>query len=134
MERRRECGGILQLLDLIRDHRGALEYDLRSRLHLALTDIGRAVSWGEGCRLVRELLIDPGTHLFAAVAGWEHPVSHEWLVLVSLRNAFVRANFKDPDRWPVPWPSDAAVRIGTAAEQVLTQEQIDRVLRNMSGR
>ena len=134
MERWRHCGGILQLLDLIHRFRGALEYDFRTRLHTPLTQVGRGVSWGEASRLVVELLKDPATHLSAAVLGWDYPVSAEWLVLTNLRNGFMRVHFKDPDPWPVPWPTGGGGRIGAASEQVLTQEQIDQVLKEMAGR
>jgi hypothetical protein len=92
------------------------------------------MSWGEAVRLAQILATDPSSHLAAALQGWEHPASHEWLVLVSLRDATVRAHYRDPDLWPLPWPTDRGGRIGTAAEQVLTQEQIDQALRDMAGR
>lgn len=92
------------------------------------------MSLGEAARLVAVLARDPSTQTAAALMGWEHPASHEWLLLLSIREATVRAHFKDPDQWPTPWPSQRPGAIGTAAEQVLTQEQIDQVLREMAGR
>lgn len=94
----------------------------------------RAMTWGEAWRLVEVLIRDPGSATAAALVGWEHAVSREWLLLLGLREATVRAHFKDPDPWPVPWPEQRKGVIGSAAEQVLTQEQIDALLKQMAGR
>lgn len=102
---------------------------------MGLDVVGDAMSWGEAHRLYQQLAADPSSHTFAAIAGWDHPISREWAVLVSLHDHYLRANFKDPHAWPRPWPAGPAPGvIGTAAEQVLTQEQIDAELRRMAGR
>jgi hypothetical protein len=92
------------------------------------------MSWGEATRLVTELARDPSAHTAAALAGWEHPISREWMLLVSIRDAFITKNFKDGKPWPLPWPTTGHNVIGAANEQVLSQDEIDRVLREMAGR
>jgi hypothetical protein len=92
------------------------------------------MTWGEGVRLVMELAKDPSSHTAAALAGWEHPVTREWMLLVSLRDAFITANFKDGKPWPLPWPTTGHNVIGAAADQVLSQAEIDQALRDMAGR
>lgn len=44
--------------------------------------IGRALPWAEACDLVEAALEDTGTELFAAVAGWRHPMSQVDMLLV----------------------------------------------------
>ncbi len=41
MDGRRERGGILRLLELIEEHRGALEFAWRARFGLPLTAVGK---------------------------------------------------------------------------------------------
>lgn len=134
LQRGREPGGIAELVETIDEHRGALEYDWRTRFHLPLTIVGEAMTWGEAVRLFHELVRDPSSRTFAAVAGWDHPITREWAVLVSLHDHYTRANFRDPKPWPTPWATAPSDVVGAASEQVLTQEQIDIVLRRMAGR
>jgi len=136
-ERWRDAGGIRELVELIDEHQGPFEYDWRTRFHLPLSVVGESMSWGEARRLVTQLCLDPSSHVAAALLGWSYPVSHEWLVGVSVRQLTAAAHFKDPAPYPVPWESSSqssGSRVGTAAEQVLTQEQIDQLLAQNSGR
>lgn len=134
-ERRRDPGGIRELVGLIDEHRAAFEYDWRTRFHVALSAVGRSMTWGEAWRLTVELLPDPSSHVGAAVLGLEYPVSREWMVLVAIRDAHARVHFKDPAAYPTPWKAQPTGSVlGSAEEQVLTQEQIDALLSKNSGR
>jgi hypothetical protein len=94
------------LLDYIEEHRPAFEYDWRTRFHMPL-DVPGGMSFGEAWRLTGVLLADPSSHVAAAVAGWPHPVSREWMLSAHLYDAFV-ASKVDPKKhkaqpYPRPW-------------------------------
>jgi len=93
------------LLGLIEEHRGAFEYDWRTRFHLALDDVPEVMGWGEACRMVDILCADPSSCVGAAVAGWDHPMSREGLVLMDLFDLqhFSKVE-KAPDPYKRPWP------------------------------
>lgn len=133
---RRDAPPIIELVELIDEHRAAFDYDWRTRFGMPVEVVGgRRMSWGEACRLLERLMLDPSAHITAAVAGWDYPLSRESIALAGIYNATAKAHFKDPSLWPVPWPQETAgTVIGGADEQVLTQEQIDQVLRDMAGR
>lgn len=59
--------------------------------------------YGEAVRLVGLLAGDPSTRLAASLNEWDAPRSVEWLVLADLFDAFVRANYKAPQRYPRPF-------------------------------
>lgn len=42
------------------------------------------MSWREAWQLTNQLLTDPSSRVFGAVAGWPHPWSHETFVLADL--------------------------------------------------
>ena len=44
--------------------------------------IGQPFSWAEACDLVEAAMSDSSTELFAAVAGWDFPMSHVEMLLV----------------------------------------------------
>ena len=84
-------GGIARLLVLIAEHRGAVEYDFRTRCGIGLRDIGQADAFGrvacsitEAARFVGELLIDTSSHTLPAVRGWDFPASRAELALFDL--------------------------------------------------
>ena len=66
------------------------------------------MSWGEAYRLTTVLLSDPSSHVAAAVAGWDHPVSREWLVLADVYDLTARVaagkKWKAKDAYPRPVP------------------------------
>lgn len=78
------AGGIFGLLGLIAAHRGAVEYDWRTRFGLGLDDIGVDQSLQEAARLAEILREDPSSAISAVLRGWEHPVSREALVLMDV--------------------------------------------------
>lgn len=84
-------GGILELGQLIRSHTVEVAADFRELFSVGLWEVPPA----EAVLLVRALFSDSRSRLHASHAGWEHPVSREWLLLadtwdLSLRKALPR--------------------------------------------
>jgi hypothetical protein len=75
-------GGIFGFLGLIARHRGAVEYDWRTRFGRGLRSIGDDMTLAEAARLGVILCADPSSAAFAAAAGWDHPISREALILM----------------------------------------------------
>lgn len=84
------------------------------------------MSWGEASRLTRELLREPGSHVYAAVNDWEYPVSREALVLMDLHDAFVNANFKRAKAYPRPWKDRSKTRPKPTVPQHVVIEALRR--------
>lgn len=126
-------GGIVGLLDLIEEHRPALEYDFRARFHLGLECVPSDVGWGEALRLVRILRADPSSALAASFEGWDHPISREALILMDLfdLDMAVNAGKKKPKPHPGrPWKQKGDVqRYGNAGGR--TREQVVAILNGM---
>lgn len=104
------------LVDLIDEHRGAIEYDWR-RLGTSVDELGEGLSWGEGLRLVKRLATDPASHLGAALAGWDYPASREAIAAWDLFDlthqiAWVQGGKKGPrpKPYPRPWPDRTKTR------------------------
>jgi hypothetical protein len=116
-------------------YRGALEYDWRTRFHArfdVLDDDGPSWPWGELWRLVEIVGHDPSSQLAAAMSGWGHPVSREWLVLADLWDVLVAVNTHKGAsvRHPRPWaePAPGTHHICSAS---LPQSVIRRALAEM---
>lgn len=122
---RGEPGGIVALADTIDAHRGAFEHDWRARFHVPLADVGETMTWGEALRLTKELVRDTGSHVFAAINEWKHPMSREALVLADLYDAFVHANFKRAKPYPRPWPD----RTKSRPKPTVSQAEVIEALR-----
>lgn len=128
-------GGIFGLLGLIRDHRGAVEYDWRARFGVGLAVIGDSMPVTEAARLAVILRHDPSSGIAAAVEGWKHPVSREALVLMDMFDvtmAQAHAGAKGPRPKPHPgrpWESvDADVRrMGNTGGR--SRDQVVEILR-----
>jgi hypothetical protein len=117
---------------LIDAHRGAFEYDWRTRFGQSLRVVGRSMAWGEALRLTSELARDPGSRVGAALAGWDYPVSQEALVVMNLFDlthqiAWAQGGGKGsrPKPHPRPWP-DRSKKI---AKPTVSQEQVLAALR-----
>lgn len=93
---RGEPPGILTLLDRWDSHRGAFEYDWRTRFGLGLSDIPSVMDWGEAWRLTKILAADPSSQVCAGLAGWTHPISREDMVLRALFDLTHKVNAKNP--------------------------------------
>lgn len=72
------------LLDLAEKHRGAVEYDWRTRFHIGFHSVPLGMSWGEAWRMVQILLADPSSHLGAEFRQWDYPISREDMTLRTL--------------------------------------------------
>lgn len=94
---------------MIEEHPAALTYDWRTRFGLPLASIlDSRLSWHEAWLLLGQLLSDPTSHTFAAVAGWRYPWSHEAKVLADLYDLTQAANTEKKKRsrikpYPRPW-------------------------------
>lgn len=101
------CGGILGLLDLIEEHRGAVEYDWRSRFGLGLAaSVPSVVGWGEAVRLVRVLASDPSSQLAAALQGWAYPLERTgWMLADLIDVQIAKSGAKRATPYPRPTPS-----------------------------
>lgn len=98
---------------MIDAHRGAFEHDWRARFSLPLSEVGKSMSWGEALRLTERLLTDSSSFVAASVAGWDHPLSHQSIVLMNLYDlthqvAWAQGGGKGskPKPYPRPWSTD----------------------------
>lgn len=105
-------GGISGLLRLIGRHRGAFAYDWRTRFGVSLSVIGtEGMSLAEALLLFRELMLDPTSHVFVAVNGWQYPAPLEALAVWNLFDlthelAWLQGGKKGQKPKPHPRPSD----------------------------
>ncbi len=94
---------ILTLLDAVEAHRGAFEYDWRTRFHIPF-DVPASMGWGEAWRLFLILGSDPSTQVAAALAGWQHPASREELAIAWLFDLTGRLKLGRKHKpYPRPW-------------------------------
>lgn len=105
---RGDPGGIAALLELIARHRGAFEYEWRTRFGLPLSVVGsKTMRWGEAWRLTLLLLRDPSSFVSAEVAGWNYPAARGELVLLDLYDLQHASKAKrKPLPRPRPWDRD----------------------------
>lgn len=127
-------GGIGWLLDLIEEHRPALEYDWRTRFGLPLTCVGGdAMTFGEACRMVDQLARDPSSRTAASLAGWDHPWTWEAAVLADLFDVTAAAWSSKPGKpYPRPWPRSGGERHRPDVSG-MTREQVVAALARMRG-
>jgi len=89
---------------LIDEHRGAFEYDWRTRFHLPLSSLPTSMDWGEAYRLTLALAGDPSSHVSASVSGWKYALSAESIVLRDLYDLQHQSKTtKKPKPYPRPW-------------------------------
>lgn len=97
----------MALADLIDAHRGAFEYDWRTRFNQerGLSIVGtHRMSWGEAYRLTEILAADPGARVASALAGWEHPASRDLMALMDLFDSSEAARAgRKAKPYPRPW-------------------------------
>lgn len=118
------------LLDLADEHRGAFEYDWRCRFGVRF-DPPSTTDWGESSRLLSVLVCDPSSAVAAAVAGWAHPVTREWVALKAVHDRYVDGTFKAPRalHLAAPWDPEPT-RHGRTD---LTREQVLEILATQRG-
>jgi hypothetical protein len=119
---------------LIDAHRGAFEYDWRTRFHLPLSVVGESMAWGEALRHVNTLTLDPSSAVAAAVAGWDYPISREAIVQADLFDlqhqiAWAQGGGKGPKPKPYPRPWHQEKR-RAKPDSSLTQDEIIAALRS----
>lgn len=130
---RRLRGGICQLLDLIEEHRGAIEYDFRTRfpgLREGVNSVPDEMGWGEALRLVRILRSDPSTMLAAAVEQWEYPLSRTDAILADMWDlSYAKAGAKKRERYPRPFKQKAGKSQKWGDTAGRSRDQIVEILR-----
>lgn len=94
---------MIQLLDLLEEHREAFDYDWRTRFGLSADVIGEEMDWREACSLTRALIADGTSRVGAAVAGWRYPWTPEAWILADLWD-LIAAVHTDRRRRPKPYP------------------------------
>lgn len=100
-------GGIRGFLGVVAAHRGAVEYDFRTRFGFGLIEIGRSVTITEAARLFGVLAQDTGSWTCAALNGWDAPVSRESVLLADVFDALAAGNWQrggGRGQRPKPWP------------------------------
>lgn len=109
------------------EHRGAFEYDWRTRFGIPLSSLDKSddwADWSEAYRLMVELCLDPSSHVAAAIAGWQSPATDASLVLADLFDLQARSKTKrKPASYPRPWDAPA-VRHGN---RMVTVEEWNRM-------
>lgn len=99
-------GGILDLVDLIDQHRSAFAYDWRVRFGLPLDSIGEAIDWREAYDLAKELMLDTTSHANVAVTGMRTPWSPEAWLLADVWDLLSQVYSKRGNHRPHFRPSD----------------------------
>ena len=125
-------GGSVKLRELIEEHPAEVAYDFRSRFGLSSLEIGGTVTLLEAAFLVSVLLRDPGSWLQAAKAGWEYPVTREWIVGAHTYDLLAAVNSgkgKKPKPYPNPFPNADQTRRGKTD---LPADQAKSVLRKLN--
>ena len=122
-------GGRFGLLGVVRYHRGAVEYDLRSRFGLSLADVGARVTITEASRLVTLLASDPSSQVGAALMGLDYPVSREQIVLMDLYDLTAQVNSDPKKPKPKPYPRPLKSTDTRVAKPDVPQEVVLAALR-----
>lgn len=122
-------GGILALLDLIEEHRGAIEYDFRTRfsgLPAGIYSVPEAMGWGEALRLVRILRSDPSSQIATAVEEWKYPLSREAAIFADLYDLeYAKTGAKGRKPYPRPFDTKGSTQTwgnagGRSVDEVLS--------------
>lgn len=126
-------GGILGLLDLIEEHRGAVEYDFRTRFPGVTEGLGgvpEQMGWGEAIRQVRILRADPSSMTAAAIEGWDYPMSRIEAILADQYDlSYAKTGAKDRKPYPRPYEvkDETKTRRGNSAGR--SREEVEEILR-----
>jgi hypothetical protein len=108
---------------LLDEHRGAFEYDWRTRFGLPLSALPVAMDWAEAWRLTLILVADPTSQVCAAMSAWKHPLSWEGIALRDLYDLQHQSKAKrKPKPYPRPWDVEPT-KHGTGSQ--LTPEQFE---------
>lgn len=130
-------GGSWWLFGVLRDHRGAVEYDISTRFPnrcpLGLRSVGVTITLMEMARLLQIVRADPSSALAAAVEGWDHPVSREAAILMDLWDLeAAKSGIKQPPTYPRVWKvTGPSEQYGDAAGR--SPEEVKALLRERFG-
>lgn len=102
-------------------HRGAFDYDLRSRLRLSARQVEEGdLSWNDAVALTRELIRDPYSHSFAALAGYEFVPAPEDVQFYNWVDATAQMNHRSGKVAPTPakrpWVGTGVSKVGPVTE------------------
>lgn len=118
-------GGILSLAALIDEHRGAFEYDWRSRFNLPLEDVPEFMSWGEAWRLFQIVALEPSSQVAATLAGWKHPAERADLVMRDLYDLQHASKSKrKPKLYARPWDKTETKKLGGRGMSIADYEAV----------
>ena len=109
-----QCPKRLFLERVVREHEGALVYDLR-RINVD----PNTVDYEELFLLATYLMKDSTSWLAAEMSEWEYPVSGEWLILANIHDIHMAVNSKDKHTYPRPWTKERAVATRPDAREIL---------------
>lgn len=108
---RTHAGKIVWLLDIIEEHPLELARDFREKFQVSFMSIGFSVRFDEAALLVVSLLRDTSSWLHAKLAGWEYPISREWLLTADLYDLQHASKSKRKTK-PYPRPFSRAKTYG----------------------
>jgi hypothetical protein len=106
------AGGIFTLVRLIGEHKTETVADLRALYGVSLWEVRIEELW----HLVQMLTRDPRSWFHAAVAGWEYPISREWMAVTDLYDMQLASKNRTKQK-PYPRPfSESKQRVGGRAK------------------
>lgn len=121
---------LLELFEVIEEHPSAIARDCRELLGFSVMEIGGSVRYDEAILLLSTLMRDPRSWVQAEIAGWEHPVSWEWITAVDLYDLQHSSKSKKKIKpYPRPWPDENKSRMGGDRKVRRTAEEVMAILR-----
>ena len=87
------------------------------------------MSVGEAHRLALELMGDPASHVGAAMAGWDHPLSREGIAILDLWDLLLWSHPRKGNPKPHPRPYKERTTTRAKPATTLTQDEIVEALR-----
>lgn len=126
MDPGRKPGGIIWLREIISEHPAEAAYDFRSRFGISSEELGTKISWREAVYLAAVLVRDPSSWIQASLAGWEYPVSREWIVASHTYDLVAAVNSKKkPKPYPNPFKEKNTQKVGKTTR---THEEVRKIL------
>lgn len=120
---------MIGLAGLISEHVSAFEYDWRTRFGISIREVfeGR-MTWREAWSLTEALAIDPSSHVYAALAGWDYPWSRESFVLADLIDVLRRVNMRKGSKF-VPYPRPSSKSRVRSRKPQISQAELKKLLK-----
>lgn len=80
--------------------------------------------------LTAQLMLEPNSWLHAAAAGWEYPVSRDWIATTDLYDLQHASKSRKKTRpYPRPWPDEKKNLIGGTKKVRRTAAEVMAILR-----